>query len=387
MTTVAVAAPPLRERLREFWRWARFPLAVGAGSRFALFLIGWFGMMRRPNHAQALSDYPFRPYLDAWFSWDAGWYLDIMKHGYRLFEPAPGQRNTVFFPLYPMTVKATSVVLHIDLPWAAVLVSAGAFVGASVIFYRWVMERWGIRTARSSLLLMATAPHAFYFNACYTESLFLLVMVGAFYAAQRQRWFLAGLCLALASATRLPGIVGMFGVALIALEQVEWKPLELSWKVLGIGLGVLGVGAFALYLGQTLGDPLLFSATNAIGWSAGHDFMTDLKSTLSIEGWLSARLRIAEAEHIILLSFATIIALTSRKRLGMALVLFCLALLAIYWRVWFSASRYVLTMFPLYVSVAILLRKHRWAFTGLVAFDAALLGVFTFLYGQREWIS
>ena len=387
MTTVAVAAPPLRERLREFWRWARFPFAIGAGSRFALFLIGWWGMVRRPNHAQQLNDYPFRPYLDTWFSWDAGWYLNIMKNGYTLFEPEPGQRNTVFFPLYPMTVKATSAVLHIDLAWASVLVSAGAFVAASVVFYRWVMERWGIRTAQSSLLLMATAPYAFYFNACYTESLFLLVLVSAFYAAQRQRWLLAGLFLALASATRLVGIVGMFGVAMIALEQVEWKPLRLSWKVVSIWLGVLGVGAFALYLGVTLGDPMLFAANNVPGWSAGHDFVADLRSALNLQGWLTGRLRIAEAEHIFSLAFATLVALTSRKRLGMALVLFCLALLFLYWRVYFSASRYVLTMFPLYVSVALLLRKHRLALTGLIAFDATLLGVFTFMYGQREWIS
>lgn len=386
MTTAAPVTPSFRERLREFWRWARFPITVGAGSRFALFLIGWYGMMRRPN--QAFRDTPFRPYLDTWFSWDAGWYLDIMKFGYRLYEPEPGQRNTVFFPLYPLTVKVTSMVLQLDLMWAAVLVSAGAFVGASIVFYRWVMERWGIRTAQSSLMLLATAPYAFYFNTCYTESLFLLVLVSAFYAAQHRRWFLTGLFVALAGATRLVGIIGMLGVALIALEQVEWKPRALSWKVIGIALGVLGVGGFALYLWLALGDPMLMVGQNGVkGWGLDRDFTGDVRSTLNLNGWISGHVRIAEAGHFILLVPATVLTLTSRKRLGMALTLFCLALLVIYWRVWFSSSRYVLTIFPLYVSVALLLRKHRWAYTALVAFDAALLGVLTFLYSQREWIS
>ena len=48
-------------------------------------------------------------------------------------------------------------------------------------------------TPRPALLLLAVFPGALYFGAPYSESLFLLCSVGAFLAARKDRWALAGL--------------------------------------------------------------------------------------------------------------------------------------------------------------------------------------------------
>src|SRR3989338_177663 len=41
-----------------------------------------------------------RSLLDLFFSWDSGWYLDIVKNGYFYI---PGKESSVaFFPLYPI---------------------------------------------------------------------------------------------------------------------------------------------------------------------------------------------------------------------------------------------------------------------------------------------
>ena len=44
-----------------------------------------------------------RSLLDLFFSWDSGWYLDIVKNGYFYI---PGKESSVaFFPLYPILIK------------------------------------------------------------------------------------------------------------------------------------------------------------------------------------------------------------------------------------------------------------------------------------------
>ena len=371
---------------RDFLKWARTPLTIAVASRVALFVIAWGMLLRRPR--RAFPDVPYRPYLDGWFNWDAGWYVDIMKHGYRLLEHEPGQRNTVFFPLYPLVTRGVSSLTGGDLMWASVLVSNLAFIAAAVIFYRWVLERWDRRTAEASLLLMATSPFAFYFNACYTESLFLLTWVAAFYAAHRGAWWLAGICVALSGATRLVGVVGVAGLGLVALEQAEWQWRKLSPRVLWLGLGGLGLAGFAGYLQYTLGDPLLFTGQNGVaGWGLNHHFQEDVLNLLDVQAWLRGKVRIGDVSHFFMLVPATALCFAGRKHLGWALMLFCLLALAVYWRVWFSSSRYVLTLFPLYVVMARLLRGRRLAFAGLLALDAVLLGHFLWLYVQRDWVS
>lgn len=51
--------------------------------------------------------------LNGWTRWDAGWYAHIAENGYS-DQPLndQGQRNVVFFPLYPMCVRALNLVTH-----------------------------------------------------------------------------------------------------------------------------------------------------------------------------------------------------------------------------------------------------------------------------------
>jgi hypothetical protein len=131
--------------------------------------------------------------------WDAGWYLDIARHGYRreAIEPA-------FFPLYSVLVRGLGAVVRSEV-FAAIAISLAAFAVALVLLHRLTTLELGSAVAGRTVVLIAFFPTALFFSAIYTEALFLAIELGAFYAARRGRWAWAGALGALGSATRNTG--------------------------------------------------------------------------------------------------------------------------------------------------------------------------------------
>ena len=99
----------------------------------------------------------------------------------------------------------------------AYVVSLACFFAALVLLHRLTVIEIGERYARPVLMLLAFFPTAFFFGIPYSESMFLLLAVAAFLAARMGRWAIAGVILALASATRVPGLLLIIPVALLYL--------------------------------------------------------------------------------------------------------------------------------------------------------------------------
>ena len=108
--------------------------------------------------------------------------------------------------------------------------------------------------AAPTLLLLAVFPAALFFGAPYAESLFLLVAVGAFYAARTGHWAWAGTCAMAASATRSAGLLLVIPLALLWWSSRERRPRDAVWLL----LAPLGVAAYAAWLGLAEGDALRF---------------------------------------------------------------------------------------------------------------------------------
>jgi Mannosyltransferase (PIG-V) len=237
------------------------------------------------------------PLLSRWYRWDAAWYLRIAGNGPQMGysqyteNAAHNYGAFAFFPLYPLAVRVAAVALPGALaavpagsmPRARLLVAAigvanVAFVLALVALYALARVRAGPAAARRAAWLLCLFPTTIFFSAPYSESLFFLWVVLFFLALERGRWLQAGLCGALAAATR------SFGVALavpyvVCYCQQGWSrpsppnPLSLKgrggswrggalrgrlgalWPVALIPLGLLG---YMAYLKLAWGDPLLF---------------------------------------------------------------------------------------------------------------------------------
>jgi hypothetical protein len=102
-------------------------------------------------------------------------------------------------------------------------------------------------------------------SAVYSESLFLLVSVGAIYAARLERWPLAGMLGAVAAATRSGGVIVLVPLLVIYWYSHQRQIRRIRPDVLWLLVGVpAGLAAYVLYLGLSTGDPTsVFSAQAA----------------------------------------------------------------------------------------------------------------------------
>ncbi len=191
------------------------------------------------------------PILESLTTWDAAYYLGIALDGYHV-EPVFGPyRDTAFLPLYPMLVRVLSA------PWpqftglVAVVVANVAFLLALGLLARLGEPYLGRRRSSYAAALLAIYPFASAFGMAYTESLFLLVVVGAFLAAERRQPLLTGVLFALACLCRLQGVALILPLAIVMLRQSDWRPRP---GMLWLLLGPIASLAFVLYVGWLTGS-------------------------------------------------------------------------------------------------------------------------------------
>ena len=209
---------------------------------------------------------------------DAAHYRNLAELGYDGYIENGQHLFLVFFPLYPWAVRAVHTLLGGGWDACAHLLSAGCFVGGCVVFARLMTEDIGWPAAMRGLGLLAAWPFSFFFAGVFTESLFFLLSVSAFYLIRRRRWWSAGLLGALAVLTRMQGMLLVLPWLaqywlderpIRKLRRRDWRGLgtDMVRRLLPLVLLALGAGAYFALNWAVEGDPFRFAFYQRDHWA------------------------------------------------------------------------------------------------------------------------
>ena len=149
-----------------------------------------------------LSTDPFSQYfVNPWFGWDTISYLGIAVLGYRQ------DASIAFMPLYPLLIRLTAPVFGGNYLLAALVLSTILSMLALILMYELFVSMYPQRIARDSVVMFLTFPTAFFLLAGYTESLFMVFVLGFWILARKRHWWWAAMFAGLATLTRLQGVI------------------------------------------------------------------------------------------------------------------------------------------------------------------------------------
>ena len=336
--------------------------------------------------------------LQIWSRWDAPHYLDLVVFGYRatdagdLFGPN-GYRSVypgdlplyiVFYPLFPWLATLVNLVLNDPLASAFVVTTLASMFVAPLL-YRLVRHDEEPAVALRAAWFLLIFPTAYFLHIGYTEALFMALVLGSFLAARNERWWLAGVLGGLAALARVNGLILIPALAAEAFAQWMQRPpeerrLRVEW--LAIGLVGVGFGGY-LALNQAIyGDPLTFLRIQHEHWYKSLDWpWNGINATL---GWLSS----THPDNVLMQGWMELTFIA----IGLVATVHAAFRFRLSWFVWMagnlllfvstsfvmSVPRYALTLFPLYVSLAVISRRS----LVLALISAASIGALIYFAGR-----
>jgi hypothetical protein len=204
----------MRAHSETLWIFAWSRIAVWVAALFALLTFLPNGDVNAIHRDDPTVIHDLGWLTDVWARWDSFWFIRIAHHGYDVAAGAPA-----FYPLYPGLVAVAGRICGGHYVLGGLLVSLAAAAGAFVLLELLADHLAGAPTARRSVLYLAVFPMSLFLQAVYSESVFLLVAIAAFLAAERRAWLVAGLLCGLALLTRPTGVAVLVGLLVLAAQS------------------------------------------------------------------------------------------------------------------------------------------------------------------------
>src|SRR5213595_3735975 len=225
---------------------------------------------------------------------DSYWFMSIVDRGYQTIVPPIDHKvmevsNVAFFPAYPALASVLHYALHIDTGNALLITAQIAAWGFWSYFFLFC-DRWNIAPTLQffGALLIVAHPAAFFLIAGYSESLFLMALLGFIYWSTTEGGgakFWAGVHGIVMSATRIVGIVCAAFPIVRSVFQGGWRglvepPKRLREYSSAIGMTVVaacGGIAFFVYSQRRWGHWDIYMLTQAAGWVIVPDYLAVFK--------------------------------------------------------------------------------------------------------------
>ncbi|MFJ9820598.1 hypothetical protein ACIRU3_36080 [Streptomyces sp. NPDC101151] len=369
------SAPGPRERLRAAAR--RHGPVLGFFG--ALKLVGFCSFMYLLDSAGDFrTRHPrFGGGAHAWdvlATWDGWWYQQIALHGYdpKLVQ-IPGATGLItlegnsaaFFPLYPALIRMTSAVTGLGSYGAGLLVSVVASFVAALGIYAVADWFGGRRAGLAAAGLWAVWPGSGVEWAVYSDSLYIALAAWACYAVMTRRWLTAGVLTFAAGLNRPTAAALIAALAVAALCSLRDRRDGVLRPLLAMGIAPLGLLGYLGWVGHRMGDYGGYFKLQSGAWAHSFDYgeqTLDVLTSVPVGHftYLSA-FPFADVigVGVVLLAFA-LVPLLLRLRPPAVLVVHTLLTLALVLgsqQIFANVSRYLLPCFPLFIPLAVAMRR------------------------------
>jgi Gpi18-like mannosyltransferase len=323
----------------------------------------------------------FLGWLEIWNRWDSVHYLRLAEVGYT----SKDVWKAWFYPLFPWSVRLVAWPIG-NYFVAALIVSGVALLAAALLLRRLVAIEFSPEVGVRAVWFFLIFPTAYFLHIAYTESLFLVLAITAFWAARKGNWSLAGVAGALACMTRANGTILVPTLAVEAAHQ-WWTTKRWNWRWLYIAIVPLGFAVYLLLNWKVTGDPF-----------AAFRMRKTISSTVMAWPWVGIRDAIGSLDRHP--SDAEIIGAQELtfSFLGLICVIASWIRLRPVYAVWMtgnyllvnavdfieSVPRYSLVMFPIFMLFA-LVGANRFWYTLITIWSVLFLALFSGLFVRGWW--
>jgi hypothetical protein len=233
---------------------------------------------------------PFSYRYDSLIQHDGYWFMNIVDRGYGTIVPPINHKvmevsNVAFFPAYPALASLVQHGLNLETSTALLITSQIAAFGFWTYFFLF-SERWKLSPALQFFGAMSIFAHpvAFYLIAGYSESLFLMGLVGFIYwsgAKGRAAKFWAALHGIVMSATRIAGVVCAGYPVVAKVFREGWSGLR-DWhgwlrrygSAIALAIAAAsGAILFFAYCQLRWGHWDMYMLTQSAGWGITPDYL------------------------------------------------------------------------------------------------------------------
>ncbi|CAN5717167.1 hypothetical protein BH20ACI4_BH20ACI4_15200 [soil metagenome] len=337
---------------------------------------------------QVISNNPmedWQTYLKFWSRWDAESYLWIAEHGYT----AVGEKRflLVFFPLYPLLIKLVELVTG-NYKLSAFIVSGIASIVIGLLFRLLIKLDFSEKTAQQAILFLFIFPTSYFLHIPYTESLFIALVIGCFWAARTEKWIVAGILGFLACLTRINGII-LFPALLFEIWEQYNNTKKVNWVWLTVILIPLGCITYLLLNFGITGNAFMFLEYQRQNWGKylrlPFDGLWGKFQTILTQNPENSNMVGFQELLFIAIGFFAIVLGWKYLRNSYKVWMVVNWLLFISTSFILSVPRYTLTMFPIFILMALVARQD-WRLNVLFTFWSILyLGLFSSLFFWGHW--
>ncbi len=370
------------EKLRERFKWLDGQTVLTVLTIKALVLMF---AAQAFQIIQEKSIYQDNSFLGIWERWDATHYLKIAETGYTAI--GDDRFLIVFFPLYPFLVSCAAVITG-DYLLAGFLVTAIASIAVGLVLRELVKLDHPERVARLAVLFLFIFPTSYFLHIPYTESLFLALVIGCFLAARKRLWFTAAIVGALACMTRVNGLILLPALVFEVWDEYrETRKFNRTW--LFLAMVPAGFGFYLVLNYMVTGSPTTFLVYQQEHWHryfrVPWEGIYETYKTISNPKILDAQIRGVQEMLFVVIGFTATIVGWSWLRNSYRVWMLANWLMFVSTSFVLSVPRYTLTLFPLFILMA-LAAKRSWSLQVLfICWSILFLGLFSILYVKGFW--